>query len=117
MGSEKEQALAHRLQTRRRRGLSQVEGRFLPVVPSTPGYSRFREYVAAREALLLPDRPAKPGMARINPFPATQAKLKRLFSVRPANSGSLVSPIAPRPTPKPVPSPLQAAWDGFAGFF
>jgi hypothetical protein len=56
-------------------------------------------------------------MARINPFPATQAKLKRLFSVRPANSGSLVSPIAPRPTPKPVPSPLQAAWDGFAGFF
>jgi hypothetical protein len=61
-------------------------------------------------------------MTRINPFPATQRKLKRLFPVRPvpANSGSPVAPVSPtspRPTPEPVPSPLQAAKDAFAGFF
>lgn len=43
------------------------------------GFTSFREYVWLREGLLLPDRPAAPGMARLNPFPATQAQLKRLF--------------------------------------
>jgi hypothetical protein len=86
---------------------------------SPSGHIRFQEFVAAREALLLPDKPARPGMTRINPFLATQRKLKRLFPVRPgpANSVAPLSPVSPRPTPKPVPSPLQAAWDGFAGFF
>jgi hypothetical protein len=82
----------------------------------------FREYVAAREGLLLPDRPVRAGVTRINPFPATQRKLKRLFPVTPApaNAGGPVTPLSltsPRPTPRPVPSPMQAARDGFAGFF
>jgi hypothetical protein len=82
----------------------------------------FREYVAAREALLLPDKPVRAGLTRINPFPATQRKLERLFPVTPApaNAGSPVTPLSPaspRREPKPVPSPTQAARDGFAGFF
>jgi hypothetical protein len=86
---------------------------------SPPRYAGFKGYVAAREALLLPDKPAKPGMTRINPFPATQHKLKRLFPVRPkpASAAGPMAPTAPRPTPKPVPSPLQAAWDRLAGYF
>jgi hypothetical protein len=88
-----------------------------PLTP--PG---FGDYLAAREALLLPDRPARAGMARINPFPATQAKLKRLFPDRRAvanSRGPMASwpPTSPRPATQPIPSPLQAAWDGFAGFF
>jgi hypothetical protein len=82
----------------------------------------FGDYLAAREALLLPDRPARAGMTRINPFPATQAKLKRLFPSRRAvanSRGPTASwpPPSPRPAPEPIPSPLQSALDGFAGFF
>jgi hypothetical protein len=80
----------------------------------------FGVYVAAKEALLLPDKPTRPGMTRINPFPATQRKLKRLFPIRsaPANSSSPAAPLSlTSPRPMAVPSPLQAAWDGFAGFF
>jgi hypothetical protein len=75
-----------------------------------------------QEALLLPNAPVRAGMSKINPFPATQRKLKRLFPIRPAqaNVGSPTTPLSPtsqRPTPKPIPSPLQSAQDGFAGFF
>ena len=127
MGSEKEQAVAHRLQARGRR--AQVEGRFLPFVSqrtpavdlsSPPGDIGFQEYVAAKEALLLPDQPARPGMTRINPFPATQRKLKRAFPAQPANSFVSVAPVSPTsplPMPRPVPSPLQSAKDAFAGYY
>jgi hypothetical protein len=69
-----------------------------------------------QEALLLPNAPVRAGMSKINPFPTTQRKLKRLLAVRPepANVGS---PTSQRPTAKPIPSPLQSAQDGFAGFF
>jgi hypothetical protein len=84
MGSEKEQAVARRLRN--------------PV--------RFREYVAAQEALLLPDQPARAGMAKINPFPATQKKLRRLLT-----------PISAPAKARPIPSTLQSAEDGFAGYY
>ena len=75
--------------------------------------------MAAREALLLPDKPARPGMTRINPFLATQRNHKRLFPVRPGPARPVAPLLStpPRQAPKQVPSPLQAAWDGFAGFF
>jgi hypothetical protein len=128
MGSEKEQAVARRLQTRGRRagGRTRAEAVFLPCPflaerSSPPGgltLLSFREFM---EGLLLPDKPVRAGMTRINPFPATQRKVKRLFPARPgtANSGSPLAPplASPRPAARPVPSPLQAAWDGFAGYF
>jgi hypothetical protein len=119
MGGEKEQAVARRLQARGRRALgrTQAEEHVGPCAPFS-----FGQYVALREGLVLPDTPARARMTRINPFPATQRKLNRLFPVRPApmNVGGPPAPLSPvslRPTPKPIPSPLQAAWDGFAGFF
>ncbi len=33
----------------------------------------------AAEGMLLPDKPAVPGMSRINPFPTTQARMKRII--------------------------------------
>jgi hypothetical protein len=111
-------------------GLTRAEGAVLPAkpqracageLPAAPGHIRFREYVAACEGLLLPDKPAKPGMPRINPFPATQKKLQRVLARRPAPAsaaGFVAQTLAAAPpTPKPVPSPLQAARDAFAGYF
>jgi hypothetical protein len=124
MGSEQEQAVAHWLQSRGRRvlGRTRAEGTLPPVaLPHPWALTRFPEYVAAQEALLLPNAPVRAGMVRINPFPATQRKLKRLFPIRPvpANAGSPMTPLSPtllRPTAKPIPSPLQSALDGFAGY-
>jgi hypothetical protein len=55
-------------------------------------YRTFQEYVQAREGLLLADRPAAAGLPRINPFPATQAQLKRI----------LVRAAGPTPTKQPA---------------
>jgi hypothetical protein len=126
MGSEKEQAMARRLQTRGRRtgGRTRVDERRFSVAsprhqlvksafPTPPDGCGprlgFAEYLLPRSPRLLPQRPRRAGMTRINPFPATQKKLQRLFPPGPVT--------APRPTPKPIPSPLQAAQDGFAGYF
>jgi hypothetical protein len=127
MGSEREQAVARRLQTRGHRagGQERAEEAFLPCPLPSRRLAEplsFREYVAASEGLLLPDKPVRAGMARINAFPATQAKRKRLFPARPGavDAGSPLaptSPFPPRPAPLSVPSPLRAARDGFAGFF
>ena len=40
----------------------------------------FREYVQMREGLWLADKNAAPGMSRMNPFPATQARLKPILT-------------------------------------
>jgi hypothetical protein len=40
-------------------------------------YRSFREYCELREGLWLADKNAVPGMSKINPFPTTQAELKR----------------------------------------
>jgi hypothetical protein len=47
------------------------------------GFQSFREYLAAREGFLLPDRSAAPGMSRLNPYPVTQARLKRILAKPP----------------------------------
>jgi hypothetical protein len=135
MGSAKEQAMARRLQTRGRRtwGRTRVdESRFSvasprhqlvkSAVPTPPDgcWPRlgFAEYLLPRSPRLLPPRPRRAWMTRINPFPATQMKLQRLFTPGPVARPAAPPPVtAPRPTPKPIPSPLQAARDGFAGYF
>jgi hypothetical protein len=58
------------------------------------GAMSFREYLTMREGLWLPDKKAVPGMSRINPFPATQAQLKRIRA-------------KPTPTPKPFKPTVQ----------
>src|SRR5262249_7572030 len=67
-------------------------------------------------------KPVRAGISHINPFPATQQKLKRLFPTKAASANAsdlakTISPTSPGPMPKPIPSPLRAAQDGFAGYF
>ncbi len=134
MGTEREQAVAHWLQTRRSQmlGRTRTEGCFPQVTPpdrasveSSPrptnrAILNFREFVATHEGLLLPDHPVRPGMARINPFPATQKRLQRLFPRRPipAKAGAPAAPLrlATQPwKPKPISSPVRVAQDALTG--
>lgn len=62
-------------------------------------YRTFSEYVQMREGLLLPDRPVTPGGLRINPFPATQARLKQMKP----------KPVKPATTPPTKPKPPNEA--------
>ena len=63
-------------------------------------YRTFSEYVQMREGLLLPDRPVTPGGSRINPFPATQARLKQM-KPKPVKL-TTTPPTKPKPATKPA---------------
>jgi hypothetical protein len=52
----------------------------------------FTEYVGLREGLMLPDKPPAPGMPRLNPFPATQTRLRPLLARNPARLGPRCAP-------------------------
>jgi hypothetical protein len=58
------------------------------------GFLTFYEYVAWREGLLLPDKPPAAGLARINPFPATQGRLKRILARSPMAASAPRRPAA-----------------------
>lgn len=58
-------------------------------------FQSFSEYVQMREGLWLPDRPVTPGGSRINPFPATQGRLRKM---KPKPVKSLTSTV-PKMTP------------------
>jgi hypothetical protein len=48
-------------------------------------FTGFQEFVAWQEGLLLPDRPIAGGV-RINPFPITNARLKKILRQPPRRS-------------------------------
>jgi hypothetical protein len=88
LGSEKEQAVAHSLQTRHRRtgAVTRAEGvrpsRSLAErlsFPTSATLSGFGEYLAASKATLSPPKPTLLGKTTINPFPAMRKQLKRLL--------------------------------------
>ena len=68
------------------------------------GFATFREYVQMREGLWLADKNAVPGMSKLNPFPATQTKLKRI-APKPLHRVRTI----PLPIVKMVPSPIKQA--------
>jgi len=58
-----------------------------------------------REGLWLADKNAVPGMSRINPFPATQAQLKRMRP-KPVKPPKPVTPTVKKVAAVPVAEPL-----------
>jgi len=72
-------------------------------------FPTFYEWLALKsEGLWLPDKAAVPGMSRINPFPATQERLKAIAPKKPkppkpftptvAKVGSIPKPAFFKPT-------------------
>jgi hypothetical protein len=57
---------------------------------------KFSEWLALRtEGLLLPNQNAVPGMSKINPFPATQARLKGIAPKKPKAPQPFKPTVAP----------------------
>jgi hypothetical protein len=67
------------------------------------GFVTFQEYLQMREGLWLADKNAVPGMGRINPFPATQSRLKTMLA-KPMLAKPMQTPKLPKPTFKRVPT-------------
>jgi hypothetical protein len=69
-------------------------------------YRTFQEYVARRdEGLLTPDKPSVTRMPKINPFPATQARLKRTLKTVVQPPPEFGQPVTPKVIPT-IPSHL-----------